>query len=110
MNFSLNLRWLLNLKRRKDEKMNWPLQGENGKSKRAWNPHASNKRQLQRWCEPRPLMRSSGSVMSISYQIYPLKNPVSVLKNLSAANWGNLVLVVKNLAHYDSPPLVSRLT
>ena len=33
MNFSLNLRWLLNLKRRKDEKTNWPLQGENGKSK-----------------------------------------------------------------------------
>ena len=33
MNFSLNLRWLLNLKRRKDKKTNWPLQGENGKSK-----------------------------------------------------------------------------
>ena len=33
MNFSLNLRWLLNLKRRKDEKTNWPLQGENGQAR-----------------------------------------------------------------------------
>ena len=68
---------------------------------------ARRKQQLQRWREPRPLMRSSDLVISISYQIYPLKNLVSVLRNTSTANRGYLSLEV---TRHAPPPLISCLS